>query len=128
MAFPSRSEARRWVVYAGWPHVRDSTGAMFETLTDRFDAVFARLRGRGRLSEADVDEALRRDPPGLAASRRQSPRGTRFRRAPSRTNWSGRPLAEPDPSQQVVKVVHDEMKRILGGETLRLTYAPGLRR
>ena len=32
---------------------------MFESLTDRFDAVFARLRGRGRLSEADVDEALR---------------------------------------------------------------------
>ena len=32
---------------------------MFESLTDRFDAVFSRLRGRGRLSEADVDEALR---------------------------------------------------------------------
>lgn len=32
---------------------------MFETLTDRFGTVFARLRGKGRLSEADVDAALR---------------------------------------------------------------------
>ena len=32
---------------------------MFESLTDRFDAILTRVRGRGRLSEADVDDALR---------------------------------------------------------------------
>ena len=32
---------------------------MFEALSDRFDGIFKRLRGRGRLSEADVDEVLR---------------------------------------------------------------------
>jgi len=32
---------------------------MFESLTDRFDGILTRLRGRGRLSEADVDEVLR---------------------------------------------------------------------
>src|SRR5665213_3389335 len=32
---------------------------MFESLTDRFDGILSRLRGRGRLSEADVDEVLR---------------------------------------------------------------------
>ena len=32
---------------------------MFDTLTDRFTTVFQRLTGKGRLSEADVDAALR---------------------------------------------------------------------
>ena len=32
---------------------------MFETLADRFDAIFRRLRSRGRLNEADVDEVAR---------------------------------------------------------------------
>ena len=32
---------------------------MFETLSDRLENVFRRLRGHGRVSEADVDEALR---------------------------------------------------------------------
>ena len=32
---------------------------MFDTLTDRFDGIFKRLRGKGRLSESDVDEVLR---------------------------------------------------------------------
>ena len=41
---------------------------MFESLSDRFDGIFTRLRGRGRLSEADVDEVLReiRVAPGTA--------------------------------------------------------------
>ena len=32
---------------------------MFESLTDRFEGILGRLRGRGRLTEADVDEVLR---------------------------------------------------------------------
>jgi signal recognition particle subunit SRP54 len=32
---------------------------MFESLSDRFEGILSRLRGRGRLSEADVDEVLR---------------------------------------------------------------------
>ncbi|HEY1279712.1 MAG TPA: signal recognition particle receptor subunit alpha, partial [Acidimicrobiales bacterium] len=32
---------------------------MFDALSDRFEGIFKRLRGKGRLSEQDVDEALR---------------------------------------------------------------------
>ena len=32
---------------------------MFETLSDRFDGIFSRIRGRGKLTEADVDDVLR---------------------------------------------------------------------
>ena len=32
---------------------------MFESLSDRFEGIFGRLRGKGRLSEEDIDEVLR---------------------------------------------------------------------
>ncbi|MCU1364958.1 MAG: ffh, partial [Ilumatobacteraceae bacterium] len=32
---------------------------MFDTLSDRFDGIFKRLRGKGRLTDDDVDEVLR---------------------------------------------------------------------
>jgi signal recognition particle subunit SRP54 len=96
---------------------------MFESLTDRFDAVFARLRGRGRLSEADVDEALRE----IRLALLQADVNLRVVRdfvSRIREQLIGIDLSQSlTPSQQVIKIVHDEMKRILGGETLRLTYA-----
>ncbi|MDE3205117.1 MAG: signal recognition particle protein [Acidobacteriota bacterium] len=97
---------------------------MFESLTDRFDAVFTRLRGRGRLSEADVDEALRE----IRLALLQADVNLRVVRdfvTRIREELVGLDLSKSlTPSQQVVKVVHEEMKRILGGETLKLTYAP----
>ena len=96
---------------------------MFESLTDRFDAVFTRLRGRGRLSEADVDEALRE----IRLALLQADVNLRVVRdfvSRVREQLIGIDLSQSlSPSQQVVKVVHDEMKRILGGETLKLTFA-----
>jgi signal recognition particle subunit SRP54 len=96
---------------------------MFESLTDRFDAVFTRLRGRGRLSEADVDEALRE----IRLALLQADVNLRVVRdfvTRIREELVGLDLSKSlTPSQQVVKVVHDELKRILGGEALRLTYA-----
>jgi signal recognition particle subunit SRP54 len=96
---------------------------MFESLSDRFDAVFSRLRGRGRLSEADVDEALRE----IRLALLQADVNLRVVRdfvSRVKEQLVGIDLSQSlTPSQQVVKVVHDELKRILGGETLRLTYA-----
>lgn len=96
---------------------------MFESLSDRFDAVFARLRGRGRLSEADVDEALRE----IRVALLQADVNLRVVRdfvSRVRDDLVGIDLSQSlTPSQQVVKVVHDELRRILGGETLKLTYA-----
>jgi signal recognition particle subunit SRP54 len=97
---------------------------MFESLSDRFDAVFTRLRGRGRLSEADVDEALRE----IRLALLQADVNLRVVRdfvSRVREQLVGIDLSKSlTPSQQVIKVVHDELKEILGGETLRLTYAP----
>jgi signal recognition particle subunit SRP54 len=96
---------------------------MFESLTDRFDAVFGRLRGRGRLSAADVDEALRE----IRLALLQADVNLRVVRdfvSRVREQLVGIDLsASLTPGQQVVKVVHDELRNILGGETLRITYA-----
>jgi len=97
---------------------------MFESLADRFDAVFSRLRGRGRLSEADVDEALREIRLALLQA------DVNLNVVRSFTSRVKQQLVGVDlsrsltPGQQVVKVVHAELKEILGGETLRITYAP----
>ncbi len=97
---------------------------MFESLTDRFDAIFTRVRGRGRLSEADVDEALRQ----IRLALLQADVNLRVVRdfvSRTRAELVGAGLSRSlDPAQQVVKVVSAELVRILGGEALRITYAP----
>jgi signal recognition particle subunit SRP54 len=96
---------------------------MFESLTDRFDGIFARLRGRGRLTEADVDEALRE----IRLALLQADVNLRVVRdfvTRVRAQLVGLDLSQSlTPGQQVVKVVHDELRQVLGGETLKITYA-----
>src|SRR6202044_3011049 len=96
---------------------------MFESLTDRFDGILTRLRGRGRLSEADVDEAMRE----IRLALLQADVNLRVVRdfiGRVREQLVGTDLSQSlTPGQQVIKVVHDELRTILGGETLKLTYA-----
>jgi signal recognition particle subunit SRP54 len=96
---------------------------MFDSLSDRFDAIFTRLRGRGRLSEADVDEVLREIRVALLEADVNLAVARAFvQRVKEQT--VGEELSQSlNPSQQVIKVVHHELQNILGGETLRITYA-----
>jgi len=96
---------------------------MFETLSDRFDGIFTRLRGRGRLGQEDVDEALRE----IRTALLQADVNLLVVRdivARLRAELVGSELARSlSPSQQVVKAVHDELVRVLGGTALKVTYA-----
>jgi signal recognition particle subunit SRP54 len=97
---------------------------MFESLSDRFEGIFTRLRGRGRLGEAEVDEALREIRLALleADVNFQVVRGLVAR---IRERCVGLELSKSlTPAQQVIKAVHDELVGVLGGEALRITYAP----
>ncbi|RMH75501.1 MAG: signal recognition particle protein, partial [Actinomyces sp.] len=96
---------------------------MFETLTDRFEGIFGRLRGRGRLSAEDVDETLREIRLALleadvALDVVRSLVG-RIRERAVGDELSG----ALNPAQQVVKIVLEELTASLGGETMRITYA-----
>jgi signal recognition particle subunit SRP54 len=95
---------------------------MFESLSDRFDGIFKKLRGRGRLSEADVDEVLREIRLALleADVNFTVVRGLVAR---IRERAVGADLhAALDPAQQVIDIVHQELIATLGGETIRITY------
>ena len=96
---------------------------MFESLSDRFDGIFTRLRGKGRLSESDVDEVLREIRLALLEadvnlSVVKSLQGRIRERA------VGEELSRAlNPALQVKKIVLEELTTTLGGETLRIRYA-----
>ena len=96
---------------------------MFDALSDRFEGILGRLRSRGRLSEADVDAALREIRTALLEAdvdvgvARSLVEGIRARVV-------GEDLSKSlSPGQQVVKAVHEQLIEVLGGETLRISYA-----
>jgi len=96
---------------------------MFESLSDRFEGIFTRLRGRGRLGEAEVDQALREIRVALleADVNFVVVKGLVAR---IRERCVGAELAKSlSPAQQVIKIVNEELVGILGGEALRITYA-----
>ena len=96
---------------------------MFDSLSTRLDGIFKRLRSKGRLTEADVDEVMKEIRTALleadvnvgvvrnvVARIREQAVGTRVSQA-------------LDPGQQVVKIVNAELTAMLGGETLKIAYA-----
>src|SRR5436309_2813167 len=96
---------------------------MFDALSDRFDAIFTRLRGRGRLGEPEVDEVLREIRLALleADVNFKVVKGLVAR---IKEQCVGADLSKSlTPAQQVIKIVHDELVQTLGGESLKITYA-----
>jgi signal recognition particle subunit SRP54 len=96
---------------------------MFESLTDRFEGILSRIRGRGRLTEDDVDEILREIRTALLEADVELGVVRGFTRA-VRERTVGLEMSQSlSPGQQVIKIVNEELTGILGGETLKITYA-----
>ena len=96
---------------------------MFESLSDRLGSVVSKLRNRGRLSEADVDEILGEIRTALLEAD-VNVGVVRSVLARIRDKAVGAEMSKAlDPAQQVVKTVHAELIGLLGGETLKITYA-----
>ena len=96
---------------------------MFDALSDRLERISTRLRGKGRINEADLDEALGEIRTALLEAdvelsvTRRFTDGIRLRVSAESLNKS------LTPGQQVIKVVHEELVGVLGGETLKISYA-----
>ncbi|HEV7192864.1 MAG TPA: signal recognition particle protein [Jatrophihabitantaceae bacterium] len=96
---------------------------MFDTLSDRLSAVFTNLRGKGRLSEADIDATAREIRIALLEADVALPVVRQFIAA-IKERAAGEEVAKAlNPAQQVIKIVNDELVEILGGQTRRLQYA-----
>jgi signal recognition particle subunit SRP54 len=102
---------------------------MFETLTNRMGGVFTRLRSKGRLSETDVDEALREVRLALLEAD-VNLNVTKNLLARIRERAVGEEVhGSLTPGQQVIKIVNEELIGTLGAEAVELSRpkAPPLR-
>jgi signal recognition particle subunit SRP54 len=96
---------------------------VFETLSDRLNQVFSSLRGRGRLSAADIEATTREIRIALLEADVALPVVRTFISA-VRERAGGAEVSESlNPAQQVIKIVNEELVEILGGEARRLRFA-----
>ena len=96
---------------------------MFTSLSDRLAATFKNLRGKGRLSEADVDATVREIRTALLEADVALPVVREFTGRVRERALSEEVNRALNPAQQIVKIVHEELVAILGGETRRLRLA-----
>ena len=97
---------------------------MFDTLADRFDGIFRRLRSRGKLTPTDVDEVAREIRLALLEAD-VNVKVVKAFVARIKERATGAEVAQSlTPGQQVIKIVHDELVAILGGATGKLHAAP----
>jgi signal recognition particle subunit SRP54 len=96
---------------------------VFDTLSDRLNKVFTGLRGKGRLSQADIDAVAREIRIALLEADVALPVVRQFIAAVKERAAGEEVSRALNPAQQVIKIVNEELIEILGGETRRLQYA-----
>ncbi|MCL5054464.1 MAG: signal recognition particle protein [Firmicutes bacterium] len=87
---------------------------MFETLTERLQSAFKKLRGKGKLSDADVTEALREVRMALLEADVALKVVKDFTAAVKEKAVGAEVLESLTPAQSVIRIVRDEMNHILG--------------
>ncbi|RNL84786.1 signal recognition particle protein [Halostreptopolyspora alba] len=96
---------------------------MFETLSDRLTSVFTSLRGKGRLSEEDINSTAREIRLALLEADVALPVVRDFI-ARVKERARGEEVSRAlNPAQQVIKIVNEELVEILGGETREIRFA-----
>jgi signal recognition particle subunit SRP54 len=96
---------------------------MFENLANRLEGVFKKLRGRGKLTEADVGEALREVRLALLEADVHFKVVKEFVASVRERAVGADVMKSLTPGQQVVKVVHDELVALMGDEAVPLDQA-----
>ncbi len=99
---------------------------MFDELSEKLDAIFTRLRGRGVLSEADIKEGLREIRRVLLEADVNFQLTREFLERVEKRAVGVSALRTVSPGQQLVKIVHDELATLLGErrEGLRMNTVP----
>ncbi|MCH5674397.1 signal recognition particle protein [Streptomyces gilvus] len=96
---------------------------MFDTLSDRLSATFKNLRGKGRLSEADIDATAREIRIALLEADVALPVVRAFIKNVKERALGPELSATRYPAQRVLDIVNEELVTILGGQTRRLRFA-----
>lgn len=96
---------------------------MFESLSERLTGALKDLRGKGRLSEADINATAREIRLALLEADVALPVVRAFIERIKTRAASAEVSQALNPAQQVIKIVDEELRAILGGETRRLNLA-----
>ena len=97
---------------------------MFEGLTERLGKTFRNLTGTGKLTEANMAEALKEVRSALLSADVHFKVAREFIEKVKAGCVGEEVLQSVSPGQQVVKVINDEMVELLGGESPALTKKP----
>ncbi len=95
---------------------------MFEELTNRFDDIFKRIKGRGKLSEDNVSEAMREVKRALLEADVNYKVVKKFTSDVRERALGSAVLDSITPGQQFVKIVHDELIQLMGGGGKQLRF------
>jgi signal recognition particle subunit SRP54 len=112
---------------SGWPDPEQSDlerrDTVFDTLSERLTGALRDLRGKGRLSDSDIDSTCREIRIALLEADVALPVVRAFVAKIKERAKGAEVSAALNPAQQVVKIVNEELVTILGGETRRLAFA-----
>ena len=95
----------------------------FESLSEKLNGIFKKLRGKGRLSEADVKDAMRQVRMVLLEADVSYKVVKDFVKNVSEKAAGQEILESLNPAQMVIKIVNEEMTALMGGQAARLNYS-----
>lgn len=97
----------------------------FESLTDKLQNVFKNLRKKGRLTEADVKAALKEVKMALFEADVSFKVVKQFMKAVQERAIGQDVMSGLNPGQMVIKIVNEELVRLMGSETTEIALKPG---
>jgi len=96
---------------------------VFDTLSDRLSGIFTKLRGKGRLTDADIDATAREIRLALLEADVALPVVKGFIGRVKERARGAEVSQALNPAQQIIKIVNEELVGVLGGESRRLQFA-----
>ncbi len=99
---------------------------LFESLADKLNATFKKLRGKGKLTEADIKEAMREVKLSLLAADVNIKVVKEFVGRVSERACGAEVLESLTPGQQVIKIVNDELCEIMGSTHSKINVSSSL--
>lgn len=96
----------------------------FENLSEKLQSTFKKLRGKGVLTEADINEAMREVKLALLEADVNFKVVKEFVAQVKEKAMGTEVLESLTPGQQVIKIVNDQLVELMGGTNSKLTYSP----
>ncbi len=96
----------------------------FESLSDKLQSAFDKLKGKGVITEKDVNDAMREVKLALLEADVNFKVVKEFVATVKEKAMGSEVMQSLTPSQQIIKIVDEELVKLLGGTASKLTYSP----